>query len=511
MRSESVVPDAGMANNQSSDQRGGDGGGSESLQWMYRDPRSSGPSAEDYLLGLKYKDNEKNDEVKELENNRGELPGSTFLRDQRRNEEAAVRNEAIAIKREDPLFSMRDKEKQARGEVLNNPLKIKRMKQFFIEKAKDMKGTKSSPKHTKESHHKSKHEHKRKKKSKRRSSSEGLEDRDSRSHGRSEGGRDRREHSSDDSEENKEAWDSRHGRHSRSRSPRRSSSSRKGHKKEQSRDRSRSTESHYRSRKSSRYHRDRSCSQYKKRSKRSRSRELAEDRGRESGSTRMRRHRRRASPRESSSRDRDNAIHDDQRRQRSLSRESGGQPSSNSEGKSGNGSWATREHTTERLEHGNQLDTEGGYKRYGLIQSKTQRERHDGTSGETTNKKNLGPSADMIESRMKVMRQEQRKQLRLDSNTNDSSTTRKANLSRQERLKRLSEMSATAHQLSQERQYKAAKAEREQENDQAAPASKNFLSEFHNEVASRGDVGSRVQGRRHYIQRDASASNFMSR
>lgn len=493
---------------------GASGKSSEGTKWMYQDPQSSGPSTEDYLLGVRYKDDKSHDEVKELENNRGTLPGSTFLKNPWRNEQAAFRNEAIAIKREDPLFSMRDKEKQVRGQVLENPLQMKRMKKFFIERAKELKGQKKlEQKEAKRDKrkHRHKHKHGRKRDRERKNSQESCS---SRSKRQRRGSRSRDPNTS----RSRQSASSSNERH-RSGGDRRSSTHRKdygsAHRRERNASKSPESTEHRRGR-----HRhssgSRKSTQRNERSssrRRSTSRRHHSEHGRSASSERIsnncRKSRSRSKRKARASRSR---SHSRSSEVSNANKESKGDRSVSDANNQGNNSHQDAQGRARSSSSGsasNSPDDSSSVRRYGLIQPKR--------VGQTTPKnnqqsRNLGPNPEMVESRMKVMKQEARKNLGLDTQASTLGSRKElSNLSQEEKLKRLSEMSATAHQISQDRNYKAARMDTEEKEQNSAPKSNTFLSDFQNEVASTGDVDSRIRGRRHYIQRDASASNFMSR
>nr|XP_034992450.1 pre-mRNA-splicing factor CWC25 homolog isoform X1 [Zootoca vivipara]XP_034992451.1 pre-mRNA-splicing factor CWC25 homolog isoform X2 [Zootoca vivipara] len=125
----------------------------EKLEWMYQGPGGM-VSRDEYLMGRpvdKYVFEPMEDKEMGCSSETGLLPGSIFA--------PAGANSALDMAskiREDPLFMIRKREEEKKREVLNNPVKMKKIKELLqssLEKKKKKKKKDKKKKHKKHKHH----------------------------------------------------------------------------------------------------------------------------------------------------------------------------------------------------------------------------------------------------------------------------------------------------------------------------------------------------------------------
>ncbi|KAL7977024.1 hypothetical protein Chor_008973 [Crotalus horridus] len=126
----------------------------EKLEWMYQGPGGM-VNRDEYLMGRpvdKYVFETAEDKEAGCSSETGLLPGSIFA--------STGANSALDIAskiREDPLFMIRKREEEKKRDVLNNPVKMKKIKELLqssLEKKKKKKKEKKK-KHKKHRHHNS--------------------------------------------------------------------------------------------------------------------------------------------------------------------------------------------------------------------------------------------------------------------------------------------------------------------------------------------------------------------
>ncbi|XP_077170598.1 pre-mRNA-splicing factor CWC25 homolog [Paroedura picta] len=124
----------------------------EKLDWMYQGPGGM-VNREEYLMGRpvdKYVFQAMDDKEAGCSSETGLLPGSIFA--------PAGANSALDMAskiREDPLFMIRKREEEKKREVLNNPVKMKKIKELLqssLDKKKKRKKEKKKKKHKKRRH-----------------------------------------------------------------------------------------------------------------------------------------------------------------------------------------------------------------------------------------------------------------------------------------------------------------------------------------------------------------------
>ncbi|XP_054851562.1 pre-mRNA-splicing factor CWC25 homolog isoform X2 [Eublepharis macularius] len=126
----------------------------EKLDWMYQGPGGM-VNREEYLMGRpvdKYVFQTMDDKEAGCSSETGLLPGSIFAQ--------TGANSALDIAskiREDPLFMIRKREEEKKREVLNNPVKMKKIKELLQssleKKEKKKKRKEKKKKHKKHRHH----------------------------------------------------------------------------------------------------------------------------------------------------------------------------------------------------------------------------------------------------------------------------------------------------------------------------------------------------------------------
>ena len=94
--------------------------GPERVDWLYEQPTTSGT---EYLMGKAMEVKPEESEVKQVEH----MPGSTFLNGQNNLSNAA--NEEFNKMTNDPLVAMRAAEQKALQAIINNPVKMKQIRQ----------------------------------------------------------------------------------------------------------------------------------------------------------------------------------------------------------------------------------------------------------------------------------------------------------------------------------------------------------------------------------------------
>ncbi|KFW96942.1 Pre-mRNA-splicing factor CWC25, partial [Phalacrocorax carbo] len=124
----------------------------EKLEWMYQGPGGM-VNREEYLMGRpvdKYVFEKTEDKDAGCSNETGLLPGSIFAK----TGANSVLDMANKI-REDPLFMIRKKEEEKKREVLNNPVKMKKIKELLqnsLDKREKKKKKEKKKKHKKHRH-----------------------------------------------------------------------------------------------------------------------------------------------------------------------------------------------------------------------------------------------------------------------------------------------------------------------------------------------------------------------
>ncbi|XP_008111395.2 pre-mRNA-splicing factor CWC25 homolog isoform X1 [Anolis carolinensis] len=125
----------------------------EKLEWMYQGPGGM-VNREEYLMGRpvdKYVFEPMEDKEGGCSSETGLLPGSIFA--------PTGANSALDMAskiREDPLFMIRKREEEKKREVLNNPVKMKKIKELLqssLDKKKKKKKKDKKKKHKKHRHH----------------------------------------------------------------------------------------------------------------------------------------------------------------------------------------------------------------------------------------------------------------------------------------------------------------------------------------------------------------------
>ncbi|XP_061448162.1 pre-mRNA-splicing factor CWC25 homolog isoform X2 [Rhineura floridana] len=125
----------------------------EKLEWMYQGPGGM-MNRDEYLMGRpvdKYVFETMEDKETGCSSETGLLPGSIFA--------PTGANSALDMAskiREDPLFMIRKREEEKKREVLNNPVKMKKIKELLqssLEKKKKKKKKDKKKKHKKHRHH----------------------------------------------------------------------------------------------------------------------------------------------------------------------------------------------------------------------------------------------------------------------------------------------------------------------------------------------------------------------
>jgi len=99
---------------------------SERVDFLYSEPLLNEPSADDYLLGTKYKDKAGDNDVKNVQSK----PGSLWL------DQPALTSESIQDKRtkirEDPLFTIKKEEQNQKTSLKNNPIKMEKLRKEIL-------------------------------------------------------------------------------------------------------------------------------------------------------------------------------------------------------------------------------------------------------------------------------------------------------------------------------------------------------------------------------------------
>jgi len=98
----------------------------ERVDFLYSEPLLNEPSADDYLLGAKYKDNGSENDVKNVQTK----PGSLWL------DQPALNSDSIQDKRtkirEDPLFLIKKEEQNQKASLKNNPIKMEKLRKEIL-------------------------------------------------------------------------------------------------------------------------------------------------------------------------------------------------------------------------------------------------------------------------------------------------------------------------------------------------------------------------------------------
>jgi hypothetical protein len=99
---------------------------SERVDFLYSEPLLNEPSADDYLLGAKYKDKIGDNDVKNVQSK----PGSLWL------DQPALTSDSIQDKRtkirEDPLFIIKKEEQNQKTCLKNNPIKMQKLRKEIL-------------------------------------------------------------------------------------------------------------------------------------------------------------------------------------------------------------------------------------------------------------------------------------------------------------------------------------------------------------------------------------------
>jgi len=99
---------------------------SERVDFLYSEPLLNEPSADDYLLGTKYKDKAGDNDVKNVQSK----PGSLWL------DQPALTSDSIQDKRakirEDPLFAIKKEEQNQKTSLKNNPIKMEKLRKEIL-------------------------------------------------------------------------------------------------------------------------------------------------------------------------------------------------------------------------------------------------------------------------------------------------------------------------------------------------------------------------------------------
>jgi len=121
----------------------------EKLDWMYAGPQVN---HEEYLLGRKI---DKNVDILKEDEKPDDKPGASFMPDI----SDPVKDMAAKIK-EDPLFLIRKKEEESKKELVQNPIKLRKLKEMLNLSVKEQKKNKKSKKskHKKDKERKRKHQ-----------------------------------------------------------------------------------------------------------------------------------------------------------------------------------------------------------------------------------------------------------------------------------------------------------------------------------------------------------------
>jgi len=99
---------------------------SERVDFLYSEPLLNEPSADDYLLGVKYKDKIGDNDVKNVQSK----PGSLWL-DQPALTSDSVQDKRAKI-REDPLFVIKKEEQNQKTSLKNNPIKMQKLRKEIL-------------------------------------------------------------------------------------------------------------------------------------------------------------------------------------------------------------------------------------------------------------------------------------------------------------------------------------------------------------------------------------------
>ncbi len=425
--------------------RGTDG----TLDWMYMGPAGAGnqvdENAEEYLLGkvFKPKEEEKSDLHKLKSENQS---GALYLN------KISSSNDAFTRLHEDPLLSIRLSEKQAREKIINNPLKLEKIKnQLMMQlQSKSEKKSKKHKREKKDKKDKKDMKDKKDKKSKRSksessSSSDSDDDNDNNKLGSS--------HKSDITTENSVQDNSTHAnssinihdkqRRSRSRESRGDSRDRSRDRRVDSRDRGRDRRGDSRDRGRDRRGDSRERGRYRRGDSRDRGRDKRGD-SRERGRDRRGDSRDRGRDRRGDSRDRSRDIHD----------------------KSSN--------NNEKVISNDAL---------------------------------LGPRLDLIKQKEEMELKEKAMKLELLKAKNEIK-----HLSAKEKERRLQEMEIIASMHDSNRNKLLNQPNQAEDmNVEAVSGEASFLKNIRHEVYNSGDMTERIQQNRHYIQSGLELDNFLKK
>jgi len=96
------------------------------VDFIYAEPLLNEPSADDYLLGQKYKESDDDNDVKTIR----QKPGSLWL------DQPSINSDSIQDKRtkirEDPLFTIRKEEQNKKTALKNNPIKMQQLREEIL-------------------------------------------------------------------------------------------------------------------------------------------------------------------------------------------------------------------------------------------------------------------------------------------------------------------------------------------------------------------------------------------
>jgi len=100
----------------------------ERVDFLYSEPLLNETSADDYLLGAKFKDKNGDNDVKTVQSK----PGSLWL------DQPALTSDSIQDKRtkirEDPLFLIKKEEQNQKISLKNNPIKMQKLRKEILMK-----------------------------------------------------------------------------------------------------------------------------------------------------------------------------------------------------------------------------------------------------------------------------------------------------------------------------------------------------------------------------------------
>eukprot|EP01130_Rhizamoeba_saxonica_P011902 TRINITY_DN4967_c0_g1_i1.p1 TRINITY_DN4967_c0_g1~~TRINITY_DN4967_c0_g1_i1.p1 ORF type:complete len:390 (+),score=115.82 TRINITY_DN4967_c0_g1_i1:58-1227(+) len=102
----------------------------ERVDFIYQAPINSGPSAEDYLTGTRWKEDKQETDLEQVK----DKPGSLWLKDN-----ANSNIDKLQKIREDPMFAIRKEQQAQRERIKDNPVMMKKLRQELKSKKKQKK------------------------------------------------------------------------------------------------------------------------------------------------------------------------------------------------------------------------------------------------------------------------------------------------------------------------------------------------------------------------------------